>query len=583
MIDPILSLSFGIHSNKGVYALLAGSGVSRSAGIPTGWEIVLDLIRTLAHLKGEDCEPDPASWYNLAFGEEPDYDKVLDAVAKSSTERSQLLRGYFEPSEEEREQGLKLPTAAHKAIAELVQSGYIRVIVTTNFDRLMENALEAIGIAPIVISTPDAVEGAPPLTHLRCCIIKVNGDYLDTRIKNTPAELAHYDKRLNRLLDRIFDEFGLIVSGWSAEWDTALRAAVERCKNHRYTVYWTARHSIGELAQRLITLRRAQVINIQDADLFFRQLAEKVFAIDEISRPHPLSPKVAVASLKKYLVDDRYKISLHDLVMGETERIYWELRDQNFPVMGVALSKEVLLKRLQRYEALTEILIAMIVTGCYWGEKAHEYLWIKSLERIANPARSKSGTMLWLYLSLYPALLLLYAGGVAAISAGRYDYFSALLTKTRVKDENKDQPVVLSVYTHRVLKNDDAQLLPGMESRYTPLSDYLYRVLREALRDLLPDDVRYEYCFDRFEYLMALVHADLYEKQTGGLSALCGRFAWRARLYPKGSIKGEVDLEVKDAGPSWPLLRTGLFDGSVERFESIKRTLDERISKLHWL
>jgi len=383
--------------------------------------------------------------------------------------------------------------------------------------------------------------------------------------------------------NRIFDEYGLIVSGWSAEWDTALRAVVERCGSRRFTVYWTARRSLGDRAQKLITMRRAEVINIQDADSFFQELAEKVSAMDEISRPHPLSPKVAVASLKKYLVDDRYRISLHDLVMRETERIYMELADQNFPLVGVALSKEVLLKRLQRYEALTEILIAMIVTGCYWGEKSHEYLWVKSLERIANPARSKSGTLLWLYLRLYPALLLLYAGGVAAISAGRYDIFSALLTKARVRDENKDQPVVLSVYTGRVLGIDDAQLLPGMESRYTPLSDHLYRVLRKALSEFLPDDVRYEYFFDRFEYLMALVLADLYHKQTENVLALPGRFAWRARQYPQGSIMSEVDLEVKNTGRSWPPLRTGLFDGSVERFQSIKKMLDERISKLHWL
>ncbi len=72
MIDPILSLTFSIHSNQGVYALLLGSGVSRSAGIPTGWEVVLDLIRKLAHLSNEDCEPDPAVWYRSQYQEEPD-------------------------------------------------------------------------------------------------------------------------------------------------------------------------------------------------------------------------------------------------------------------------------------------------------------------------------------------------------------------------------------------------------------------------------------------------------------------------------------------------------------------------------
>src|SRR5436309_1275024 len=131
MIDPILSLAFGMHSNKGAYALLIGSGVSRSAGIPTGWEIVLDLIRKLAAMKSADCEPDPAAWYQKAFDEEPDYDKLLNSVAKWPAERSQLLKSYFEPTKQEREQGLKVPTEAHSAISALVLSGHIRAILTT--------------------------------------------------------------------------------------------------------------------------------------------------------------------------------------------------------------------------------------------------------------------------------------------------------------------------------------------------------------------------------------------------------------------------------------------------------------------
>jgi hypothetical protein len=69
----------------------------------------------------------------------------------------------------------------------------------------------------------------------KCTIIKVHGDYLDTRIKNTPDELASYEPALDRVLDRVFDEFGLIICGWSAEWDTALGSAIERCPNRRFT------------------------------------------------------------------------------------------------------------------------------------------------------------------------------------------------------------------------------------------------------------------------------------------------------------------------------------------------------------
>ncbi len=133
MIDPILSLAFSIYSNQGGIAILAGSGVSRSAGIPTGWEVVIDLIRKLALLSGEDCEPDPPVWYANEFGEEPDYAKLIDALAKSPTERKRLLRHYFEPNEEEREQGLKTPTPAHRAVAEMVATGHVRPLLISGW------------------------------------------------------------------------------------------------------------------------------------------------------------------------------------------------------------------------------------------------------------------------------------------------------------------------------------------------------------------------------------------------------------------------------------------------------------------
>lgn len=193
MIDPLISLAFSVYSNKGVYALLLGSGVSRTAEIPTSWEIVTDLIRKLAKINGEDCEPDPALWYEEKHEEKPSYSRILNALADTSSERNQLLKAYFEPTDEEREQGKKIPTEAHKAIAQLVAKGYIRVIITTNFDRLLERSLEEISLTPTVISTPDSAEGALPIAHSACTIIKVHGDYLDTRIKNTTEELAEYD------------------------------------------------------------------------------------------------------------------------------------------------------------------------------------------------------------------------------------------------------------------------------------------------------------------------------------------------------------------------------------------------------
>ena len=75
--NPLHSLAFSIQANPGVYAVLLGSGVSRSAQILTGWEITLDLVRKLAKVASESCEPDPACWYHKRYGKEPDYSELL--------------------------------------------------------------------------------------------------------------------------------------------------------------------------------------------------------------------------------------------------------------------------------------------------------------------------------------------------------------------------------------------------------------------------------------------------------------------------------------------------------------------------
>jgi hypothetical protein len=102
LIDPIVSLAFSIHNAKGVYAVLLGSGVSRSAQIPTGWEITLDIIRKVASALNESCEPDPDKWFRQKFTTPPGYSMLLDQLGKTPAERNGFLKPYIEPSAEDR-------------------------------------------------------------------------------------------------------------------------------------------------------------------------------------------------------------------------------------------------------------------------------------------------------------------------------------------------------------------------------------------------------------------------------------------------------------------------------------------------
>lgn len=143
MIDPTTALAFSLFENRGVYALLVGSGLSSAAHIPTGWEITLDLVRRAGLLQGVTEQPDWVVWYRGQFKKEPEYSDLLNALAPTADERRAILHRYIEATPEDIQQNRKVPTKAHHAIAQLVKDDFIRVIITTNFDRLLENAIRS--------------------------------------------------------------------------------------------------------------------------------------------------------------------------------------------------------------------------------------------------------------------------------------------------------------------------------------------------------------------------------------------------------------------------------------------------------
>jgi hypothetical protein len=514
LIDPILSLAVSAHAQKGVYALLLGSGVSRSAQIPTGWEVVLDLASRLATVSGEPCYGEAAAaWYKTKYGEPPDYSRLLDALAATPAERQQLLRGYFEPTEPEAEQGIKSPTLAHKAIAELVSEGYVRVVLTTNFDRLTERAIEELGITPAVIATPEAAAGALPLAHSPCTVLKLHGDYLDTRLKNTVGELEAYAERIDALLDRVLDEYGLIVCGWSAQWDRALRAAFERRISRRFSIYWVSRGEPAEEARRLIDLCQARLILSEGADSFFPGLAEKVRSLHDLEASDPLTPALAATTVKRYLAEDRFRIRLNDFVGQAIREAALGFDSQNF-ALAEYFSDSEFLRRMKIYEAGAEALRHMIVPLCQWGTTDGHLALATSILELSSDWSVNQGsyTETWKYLRLYPSLLLLYAGGVVALAGENYRMFSTMLTRPSYHDDNGQRALLLECCIPRVFRADLKQCLPGYERHPTAGSNYLVDLLHPLMQESFPTKHRYEECFDRFEYLMALVYADLRQK-----------------------------------------------------------------------
>jgi hypothetical protein len=145
----------------------------------------------------------------------------------------------------------------------------------------------------------------------------------------------------------------------------------------------------------------------------------------------------------------------------------------------------------------------------------------------------------------------------------------------------EEASLVCEIYPLQVFPNDLGKRLPEMQRHYTPVSDWLFGVLREPLRTYALEDLEYQRLFDRFEYLLALVHADVKDRveQHNHFWGPIGAFAWRYRHQPQRGIAGVVQQEIEAQQQSWPALQAGLFDSSLERLRTVKAAFDELLSR----
>ena len=414
--DSITPLAFSVFEAKGVYALLLGSGLSRSAEVPTGWEITLDLVRRVGLSQGVEAQADWAAWYRSQTGEEPNYSKLLAEIASSPDERRAILHSYIEPSTQDREDGRKVPTRAHHAIAALVAAGFIRVIITTNFDRLMENALREAGVEPTIVASVDALSGAEPITHSACYVLKLHGDYKDARILNTDEELESYPTAYDGLLDRILDEHGLIVAGWSGAWDYALRAALLRAPNRRYGAYWATRGEPPPEADELIQHRRARVIPIKDSDTFFEGLKQRIYTLEQTRQQNPQSIDLMVASAKRYLAKPEHRIQLRDLIDQEIERLLAQLNSDSAGLSNNGpFDPAEWRRRVGIYEAATEGLASTLGLLGRWGDGTDLSIAREAVQALyARADHNRGGLVAYVELQSYPAVLAFTAYGLGS-------------------------------------------------------------------------------------------------------------------------------------------------------------------------
>jgi hypothetical protein len=359
-----------------------------------------------------------------------------------------------------------------------------------------------------------------------------------------------------------------VVCGWSGDWDAGLRQTIRGTPSRRFTTFWATTEDPSALAQQLIDQRRAVVVPIESADKFLDDLRERVAALSELERTHPTSIAALVTALKRYIPDVTQRIRLDDLVRSEAEHTFNRLAAATGPASS-PVTGEVVLKCAEFYEVCCERSTYVIVVGAAWATPDQQGHWQLLLRRVASVASTqRGGNVALLELRWYPCLLHLYAGGLAAIARHRFDNLAAILLAPGRDGSSGATPLALSDAIRSGTYENAFH--PKGEKYHTARSERLFQVLREPLRDLIPDEDDYANAFDVLEILIGALNADAGEKWLPP-----GRYFWRWRRDPRrlaailDSIAGE--------GGSWGPVRAGLFGGSIDRAQSAVQKVREYV------
>ena len=293
------------------------------------------------------------------------------------------------------------------------------------------------------------------------------------------------------------------------------------------------------------------------------RIQQTVEPIEPVSEADPFSTESAVASLKRFLSEPRYKIQLADLIEETVERVIEETSGKDFDVDTPRPTTETATARIRAYEEACTTLIAMATVGGRWAEEQHCDSWHRALSRLASMPLV-GGYEVWLELRRYPATLLLYALGLGAVYANRLDFLGRLFS-TAVNRQNNERNRVTQYLAPDLYFDGNTskiQILEGMSESPFPLNDWVHITLRHCTKGIISDDVQYTLIFDKLEILISLNAWHNSNLSQTWLRPL-GRYMYRYKTSWE-QILPEIEGSLLNLRDESPYVRANLFGSSPE-------------------
>lgn len=289
-------------------------------------------------------------------------------------------------------------------------------------------------------------------------------------------------------------------------------------------------------------------------------VAPKAPAVVRESRPAEGELRSTVTEFRRALAEPVGQ-SVSERVQAAATAVLDLLTEARYPTSGHLDDSELpgeLEKRLTGYEHDLAPLLRLVAIGVRSGDRRHDDLWVTLVERFLRPeSRHRGVPDVWVNAAAYPALLLVYVIGVAAVEAGREDLVHRVLCQTSVIGaDGRSTPVLRLLALRNVVDPRHAAALPvwGGTPPHQALSVQLRQVLSRVFFNVV-DGTAFEWAFADYEFLRSLL-----ELHDAPFSSL-GEFA--VHLDKVDDTVYERNIARLNADSA--LLRAGAFDGDPGR------------------
>lgn len=215
------------------FALFLGAGASFSSGIKIASGMIEHFRKRIyerynATFENENDEMawlKDQKWYRKKGSH---YSKLFEECYKTEKDRRSYIESIIANAE---------PSFGYMVLANLIQEGYFSTIITTNFDDLVYIACTTFtSIRPVVYAL-GGFATEMTLNTERPRVLKIHGDFLYSKLKNTGPELQYQDQTMAKEVHKILENSdGVIVVGYSGGDESVMNLLKSIPKDKK--IYW---------------------------------------------------------------------------------------------------------------------------------------------------------------------------------------------------------------------------------------------------------------------------------------------------------------------------------------------------------